>query len=288
MATNREVKKIGLVISGAFSIGVAELAFIKSLIEKIGYERISIISSASIGSINGYAVSCHQIDHVLDFYSNLDFDNAFDMLKSIRRGLFSEIFNQADGTKMTITTYSNVVKVLELEPHYYCLNSLSRPEIKACLKAGTGFPVIIGSKRFNKSLFWDGGSCDNIPVYPITYYDVDMILVIHCFPKYYPDESYLKPDRIFVDVDCTLPSKKHLTLFSCTKDDVREMLKIGTEYGKEFANEIFSDFTFDGVKKRCQEFTLKNVKKRKEKSGVSINSVVEIVNTLYKLKIGKI
>ena len=283
---NREVKHIGIVISGGFSRGVAQLAFVKPIVEKIGYERLTVLSGASVGALNCFAISCKRIDELLNFYSNLDLDNLRGFLKAMRGRFYSKAFNVAESDTMHVTTYANATRLIELNPYYFCLNSLNRQEVKKILDASMGFPVLNGRKRFNGSLFFDGGATDNCPCYPLEYFDLDMIIVIHCHAKYYPEESLLRDDRIFVDCDSVLNLDFDPNPLSFDKELFKEMIKVGLNDGKKFADEVFSDFDFDNVKNRCRKYTLDNIEKRRNKTR-DLLTAVDITNELYRLKIGR-
>ena len=283
---NREVKNIGIVISGGFSRGVAQLAFAKPIVEKIGYERLTVLSGASVGALNCFAISCKRIDELLNFYSNLDLDNLKGFLKAMKGRFYSKAFNIAESDTMHVTTYANATRLLELNPYYFCLNSLNRQEVKKVLDASMGFPVLNGRKKFNGSLFFDGGATDNFPCYPLEYFDLDLVIVIHCHAKYFPQECVLKENRIFVDCDSVLNLEIDPNPLSFDKELFKEMIKVGLEDGQKFADQVFSDFSYEGVKERCREYTLSNVEKRQKKTR-DLLTAVDITNELYRLKIGQ-
>lgn len=286
MAQNKEVKNIGIVISGGFARGAAQLAFAMPLIEKIGYDRVKVLSGASIGSLNCFAISTHKTNELLKFYRNLDIDNIRGFLKAMKGRIYSKVFNLVESKNMEIPTYVNATKLPSLEPYYFCLNSMNRQDLKKCLNASMGFPVVNGRKRFKGQLFMDGGTCDNVPIYPLDYFDLDMVIVIHCYAKYYPQESHLRKDRIFIDVDATLPLSEKITTFSFKKEEINMMIESGYKDGQEFADEVFKDFSFDGIKERCRDYTLKRVDRRQEKSR-DILTIVDVTNALYRLKMGE-
>ena len=65
-----------------------------------------------------------------------------------------------------------------------------------------------------------------------------------------------------------------------------QITKEGAKEGQIFADKIFEDFDYDGVKRRCREYTLERVKQRQEKSK-DLLTAVDVTNELYRLKIGK-
>ncbi len=282
-----QVNKIAIVFSGGLSRGAIQLAFANEVIKKIGHDRICVISGASIGALNSYATSVDNIEELLDFYWNLDCDNTRNFMAKIRRDLFNKVFNKVEGGKLTIPTYVNGTKISGLECQYFCLNSMPREDIKSALKMSMSFPIINGPLKFNKHYWIDGGATDNFPVAPTTYYDPDMVIIFHCYPKYYPPAGIfdkLKPGAIVIDIDVTLSLPKKVTSFALSKDKFQSMIIEGRAKGKEFADFIFSDFEVDKVRQRCYEYVNQNIEARYIKSGDGLMGLVDVLNALYDLK----
>ena len=283
---NREIKKIGIVYSGGLARGAAQLSFAREIINRIGYERIAVISSSSIGALNAYATSVGNIDKMLSMYAELDHDSTFRFMHKIRNDLFSKIFRRVEGDKLMFPTYVTGTKIFNFDTHYFCLNNMSRADMKSAINVSMSFPIINGPLRFNHSLYIDGGATDNVPVYPMNYFDVDMIIILHCYPKYYPPEILykLKPNTIIVDVDVTLGLDKAVTSFSLAKSDFIYMIEEGQKSGKIFTDFIFEDFDFDKVKERCLQYTRDHLHARHLKSGDGLMSLVDVLNALYRFK----
>ena len=119
-----------------------------------------------------------------------------------------------------------------------------------------------------------------------SYFEPDMVIILHNYPKYYPPGFIYEkfPDAVIVDVDITLPLPKSFTSYSLTKKDFREMIRVGTVTGKEFADFIFQDFDKENVQKRCYEFMERNMEARRAKSGDGLMTFVDVINALYDLK----
>lgn len=281
------INKIGLVYSGGLARGAAQLSFAKQIFDKIGYDKISVISGSSIGSLNSYATSAGTVDKLLDFYSTIDCDSTKKFMKKIRNQLFSKAFNAIEKDTLNVPTYVSGTKIFSFDCHYFCLNNMPRSDIKDAINLSMGFPIINGPHKFNRKLWIDGGATDNIPVLPVTYFDCDMVIILHCYPKYYPPiDLYrkLKPGTVIVDIDITLELPKSITSFSLAKEDFIEMISIASREGKIFADEVFSDMDMDNVKERCYKYTRSNIVKRNIKSGDGLMSFVDVLNALYRMK----
>ena len=290
MAGKREtVNHIAFVFSGGMARGAVQLAFFNEILQKIGYERVRVISSSSIGALNGYAVGVNNIPALLDFYGNLDCDNIKQFMKKIRNDLFNDVFNLIEGADiapLNFPVYVTGTRLIGLTCDYYCLNKMKRIDIKGAINASMSFPIVNGPVNFNGKLYVDGGTTDNIPVLPVTYYDPDMVIILHNYSKYYPPaDLYEKlPNSIIIDIDETLALPTHIGTFSLGKADFKDMLTIGKAEGKKFADWIFEDFSFDGVKKRTHEYIKAHLDERAARNPELSMSSLDIINSLYLLK----
>lgn len=284
---NQEIKKIALVLSGGLARGAAQLAFAREIVKKIGYDRIVVISGSSIGAINSYSLSVKNYDYMLDIYNNLDCNSTSHFMKKIKNDLFNDAFNAIEGEELYVPTYVTATRIAGLGCHYFCLNKMPREDIKTVVNVSMSFPLINGPLRFLRHFWIDGGATDNVPVLPVTYFDPDMVIILHCYPKYYPPQDLytkLREESVVIDVDVTLNLPKTTTSFSLQKTDFRNMIKIAEQDGKKFADQIFSDFDLAKVKERCFEYTRSNLDARHVKGGDGLMGLVDILNALYVLK----
>ena len=97
MAEKKEIKKIAFVYSGGLARGAIQIAFAKQLIEKIGYDRLLMISASSIGALSAYSTSVKSYDKLINFYTKVDCDSTSHFIKKIRNDLFNDAFNKIEG-----------------------------------------------------------------------------------------------------------------------------------------------------------------------------------------------
>lgn len=282
---NKQVKNIGIVLSGGLARGAIQLAFAKKIVEKIGYERIKMLSASSIGSINAYSISCKTYDNMLNLYRKFDIESTKALTLYVRNSLFNKIFNAVENGGMALPTYVTGTKVIGLNTYYFYLNNMDRNDIRTTLNISMSFPMINGPHRLHKNaLFIDGGATGNIPIYPMLHEDLDMVIILHCYPKYYPPVKLFSDKTIVIDVDVTLELEKDITSFSLSKDKLNTMIDIGEAEGQKFADFIFSDYNWDDIKQRCFAFTNSNIEKRRAKSGDGLMSFVDVLNSLFSIK----
>lgn len=272
-------------MSGGLARGAAQLAFVREVIKKIGYERLVVLSSSSIGSLNAYAVSCNSMDEMIDWYRGSDFYNTAIFSQYVQNSLFDRIFLDIEKEKMLVPTYATGTRLTNFETYYFYLNKMTRSEVKNVISISMSFPFINGPRRSKQGkLFLDGGATDNVPVYPLIYEDLDMIIILHCFPKYRPPLDIIKPGTVWIDVDTTLSLPNYVTSFSLAKDAFNQMADMGEKDGKEFADFIFSDFNKDDVKKRCHEYLLSHLDMRAHKKKDNLMKLVDFLNCLADVK----
>ncbi len=286
MESKKEIKTIAFVYSGGLSRGAIQLGFASEIIKVVGLDKIKVVSASSIGALNSYATSVNSIETLLDFYANIDCNNTRHFMKKIRNDFFNEVFNVIEGDKMMIPAYVTGTRLFGLTCDYYLLNSMPREDIKGAINMSMSYPIINGPLKFNKHYYIDGGTTDNVPVLPVTYFDPDMVIILHNYPKYYPPSDLFEklPNAVIVDVDVTLPLPKSYTSYSLAKNQFREMIRVGKESGKEFAEFIFQDFDKEKVQERCRQYTMDHMKARRSKSSDGLMSIVDVINALYRLK----
>ena len=286
MAEKKEIKRISIVFGGGLSRGAVQLAFADEIIKKIGYERLALVSGSSIGALNAYATSVKSIDEMLNIYANIDCDSTRHFMKKIRNELYNDVFNKLERPVLSCPTYITGTRLFGLVCDYFCLNQMPREDLKAAINVSMSFPIINGPVIFEHKLYMDGGATDDIPVLPSTYYDPDMIIILHNLSKYYPPEDlYNKlPNTIIIDVDETLYLDKSINSFALAKNDFREMIRLGHEQGKKFSDFIFNDFDKENVQNRVYEYVKDNMEARHNHNADGLMTFTDFLNTLYLMK----
>ena len=284
-----EIKKIALVLSGGVSRGAAHIALVNEIIKKVGRDRICVVTGSSIGAINAYAVGVGHEENLINVYRSIDCDTTRHFIKTIKAGLFNDTFNLIEDD-IKIPTYVTATKLVGFDCGYFCLNHMPRKDLKSCINASMGFPILNGPIRFSNHIYLDGGATDNVPVWPVTFFDPDMVIILHCYSRYYPPEylfEKLRKDCIIVDIDVTLHFPEGFRPFNFSKTDFEMMTDAGKKDGEEFANMVFSDMTRSGVRERTYQYISEKMPKRKKKSFNGYMELVEMLNALYLIKEGR-
>ncbi|MCQ2794689.1 MAG: patatin-like phospholipase family protein [Bacilli bacterium] len=283
MEKMKKINHIGIVFSGGFSRGAAQLAFANEIIKKIGYKKITVLTGSSIGALNAYAVASKKANELIDFYKNFDCESVLRFRQKLKNDLYGNIFNLIESDKLVVPLYVTATKFPSFIPHYFCLNTMKRNDAKKVLNCSSAFPLINGPQRFNYTTYIDGGSTDNVPIYPLKYFNLDMVIILHCYNRYYPPLDLFNKNTIVIDSDVTLNLNDEKTPFSFTRADMIEMINAGKRSGQQFADLVFKDFNFNSVKARCRAYINNNLEKRKNKND-KLMAVVQFCNFLYQFK----
>ncbi len=165
----RRPHKVGLVLSGGGLRGIGHLGAIKAL-EEHGY-RPSIISGCSMGAIIGaYYAAGHTVDGMLRIIKNNNLfpttsfrlrtsgfvDNRF-LSRLIQQHIPQNTFES-----LKIPLHVSVTNVLSGETEYFHSGVLDE-----ALLASSSVPLMFPPIKRDKTIYYDGGILDNLPVKPL-------------------------------------------------------------------------------------------------------------------------
>lgn len=271
---------VGLVLSGGFARGAAQIGFIKGLLESIDISDIKLISGSSIGALNALAISTNSLDYLLDVYLNSDFINLKNLKLSIQNKLIDQVINcLCEKTKnIRIPLYITGTCMNTLSTHYFYLNEKSKKEdVNRAINISLSFPLVNGLfKKEKRRLYIDGGALDNVPTFPFLcekYDDIDILIILHCYPKFIPPLDIVKKIKVVVDIDCTSRCQEKASSFSLRSSNLSTMVKSGYEYGKEFSKMVFTSNNLDEIKKNTQKFIIQECEIRKKAKWTSLRLV---------------
>ncbi len=270
--------KIGLVLGGGFARGAAQLGFLKGMFEA-GFDRseITLMSGSSIGGINALGVSLGKVDKLEELYRTLDIVSIGYLKKMLKNHFVKDLLDEiyTDEEKLQIPMYITGTCMSTVSTHYfYCGLDSEKEELDKKLNITVTFPFVNGVVRreFNK-WYLDGGGTDNIPVYPFKYNEMDLVLILHCYPKYVPPHFMVYSNTVVIDVDIAARCSNGISTYSFDKKNLNEMIDIGYEYGKEFYNKVLCDRDLKAIKERGQQFIREEADIRKKKR-VPLNAAV--------------
>lgn len=103
-------------------------------------------------------------------------------------------------------------------------------------------------------MYLDGGATDNIPVFPFFSCHVDLLIILHCYPRYLPPLKLINSDTVVLDVDIAARCDNGISTYSFQTENLNKMFDVGVLYGKEFGQKVLIDRDLNNIKKRGQAF----------------------------------
>lgn len=277
--------KIALVLSGGASKGAYQYGFLKAFEEIIPRENVSSIVASSIGIINGYAYAVNDMKRASEFWQKINFDNFFKLIYAVRK---SKIVDKGADSfvlksdKLLHDFSITECKLPNLSVYYWNINNEVLEKTKQLMKIGLSFPFLFKFRKIGKHYFSDGGIIDNIPIYPLFYRsDYDLIIVLHCDPKFRPPKLFFDRGKFVMDFVVNLPSKKKREFFKFKHHRLVDNINIGYEYGKKILLRLFNDGIndFNSLKEEYYQIVLEEAPKRSCKN--AFDTLVTIFNNFY-------
>ena len=278
--------KIGLVLGGGFAKGSYQMGFIKALTRYIPAESISCIYASSIGTINGYALSCGKLGEAEYLCKNIDFKDIANFVKvAYKDRIFSKMVDMIakEGDKISIPLTFSLCRFPKLEKLYVTFIGENSKECTDALKASIAFPIATKPAKFLKKHYIDGGAMDNIPVRKLTEdTDCNLIIVLHCDTRYIPPQEIYKDDKIIMDLDVSVELASPLEGFDIRHKTLVKMFEEGEKYGEKVCDYVFKgfpDIEFDVLRKRVNEFLISDYQTRRKRA--SFDTFYTFLNQVY-------
>ena len=258
--------KIGLVLGGGFAKGAAQCGFLKGLFEYLDRDKITMMSGSSIGALNALAVSKNTLDKMENLYHTLDLVDIKSLRKELKNRFVDKVLNEIldSENNLDIPIYITGTSIATLSTHYFYVDdNIPKKLLYDTCNIAVTFPFVNGifTRRCNH-FYIDGGSTDNIPTLPFKTHKVDLLLILHAYPKYLPPLDIVTDDTVVIDVDVTAKCDKMYT-YSFKHDNLVAMYDWGYKYGCEFASRVFKDMDLKNIKLRGQEFIREGLELRR-------------------------
>ena len=179
---------IGLTIAGGMAKGAYEIGALQALSELIPPEQFKYVSGASIGAINGFAFCTGQLELGRELWQSIcrPGERLFitQVLRSNRlQDTFTALVEAGKPLQTSfITTLYNASRRTLV---YKNLSAVDPALLRSYLQASVAMPIYNKSVPIGEEAFYDGAMIDNIPVFPLTEYDLDYVICI-----YFDEEIY--------------------------------------------------------------------------------------------------
>lgn len=250
--------KIGLVLGGGFARGAAQAGFLKGLLNYLKPEEIALMSCSSIGAMNGLALSNDNLDYLEYMYRNSNFQNTSNLKLNLKNKLVDQVLDELTNNhnEIRVPLYVTGTCLNSLSTHYFYIdNKTPQEDLYKAVNITVTFPFVNGLYRKEyKRLYLDGGATDNIPVFPFFSCHVDLLIILHCYPRYLPPLKLINSDTVVLDVDIAARCDNGISTYSFQTENLNKMFDVGVLYGKEFGQKVLIDRDLNNIKKRGQAF----------------------------------
>ena len=273
--------KVGLVLSGGMVKGAYQIGVLKSLRKYINADSIECISTASIGTLAGYAY----LSDKLDIYEKLWLENeSFNMrtfLRStIKRSVILDKVSLLVDNNATISKdfFTALINMNKMSLDYTNLKSVDKNLLNSYFKASISFVPVFKTIEINKINYLDGALVDNIPVIPISKYDLDYIIIVHFDKNKYVYSDLKNKNVIEINFNTKTSISKSLSFDSESSQD---MIQRGYAKAEEIFSDVFKKGT-DNLKYIEERIENLNKNKIKEKYNMSGDIIVDRINKVAK------
>lgn len=166
--------------------GAYQIGFCRALAEHQVFELVAV-STASIGTLNGYALSSVKLEKAESLWRSVDLRGC----KKLYQAMFCQhkIYELIDsiceeGDRMRVPVYT-VCKVSTCKVKYVRLFNDPFEMTRKYLKASISIPSLVDPVYIYNECLSDGAIIDNTPIAPLLKYDLDLLIVVQfdsCIP----------------------------------------------------------------------------------------------------------
>lgn len=273
--------KVGLVLSGGLAKGAYQIGALRAISEYFKPEDFECISASSVGSLNAYAYASNNLDEGAAMWTGLtpsDDDKKLvtkvmrsDYLKGVTVGLSQKRLS-------TNKLYLSLFRLKEMDVIYLDINNVPEEDMSLYLQASVAMPVFSKAVKIHKKKYYDGGTVDNIPVYPLMKFDLDYIICVY-FDQY--NYSFETPGFDNKIIKITFDDTESKSIWF-TKEGTDKMMKDGYDKAKAVLDHVFSDGT-DNLEKIYENIETLNALHPSKQLRVTVDVAIHNLNKLMKV-----
>lgn len=223
--------KIGVVLSGGIAKGAYQVGVLKAISERFSQDEIVCISAASIGTFNGYAFANGKIDLLEKMWLGINDDGKQNkyVASVLKNDYINDILNQihSKDDHPTAKMFMSLFNFSKLRMEYVDLSQLASEQVPRYMRAGVALPPFCMPYSIDKTMYFDGALCDNIPIFPLLDCDLDYVFCVHFDSYNYVFESTKFDNKI---IKITFPDKsmiRHSIIFN--HELIKQMIDDGYE-----------------------------------------------------------
>lgn len=178
---------IGVVLSGGFAKGAYEIGFISAVLAHTEFS-VKAISTASVGTLNGYSLCVGKTDLAREVWKRFDAHSSRDFLERLlRRREIYRIIDDFCGERDVLNAplYTVCWMPPGVRVRYVRLNDYDFEKKRSFLKAAVTIPPFMKPIEIEGRKYLDGAVIDNTPITPLMDKRLDLIISVQ-FDGYIP------------------------------------------------------------------------------------------------------
>lgn len=275
------------------SKGAYQVGFAKALLRHVDHCEISVVSGASMGLLNAYALSAGKLGLIEAMYRNIDIRKRTELLGQV---IFKKLLKREINAFLSPCDYLEIPLVFPVclmplyNVNYYWLKGGYIPLWKKYISAAINYPFLcIFPSVINRRFAIDGGAADNIPIYPVLKKGaeflgpgekLDLIIALH-FDARFDYRKEFKTDVPVLDLDLGICNgfKKYHYDFSAAY--IGEMISKAETYGDAVCKKLFGgSCSREEIKRGINEIFVAEHAARQ--GNVSMDRLVSMLNAFGK------
>ena len=236
---------IGLVLSGGLAKGAYQIGALRAISEYFRPEEIEYISSSSVGALNAYAFSSDNLALGEKMWRGIVKESErLPVTKIMKSDYLKQCTAElAKGQLLSGKHYISLFKLKDMDVSYLDLKNKDEEHTALYLHAAVSMPVFSRGVKIDGKKYYDGGTVDNIPVYPLLQHGLDYIIAIY-FDEYFSFEKTEINEKIIKIPFGKDTKAKHNSVWF-TKAGTEHMIAEGYTRAKSVLERVFDCGTAD-------------------------------------------
>ena len=233
--------KVGLVLSGGLAKGAYQIGALKAISECFEPGEIEYISSSSVGALNAYAYASGNLEAGKNMWLGLVPEGEKQLVtKVMKSDYLKDCTLDLAKSRLGVKQYVSVFRLKEMDVLYVDISGKDEEETALYLQAAVAMPVFSRAVKIHGKKYYDGGTIDNIPVYPLVQHDLDYIICVYFDEYNYSFESTGFDDKI-IKITFNDDEKIMSNSLWFTMESTEKMFRDGYDRAKEVLDLVFSD-----------------------------------------------
>lgn len=283
------MKKVGLLLSGGISKGAYQIGALEAVTEYFDPSDFCCVSASSIGVLNTYSFITGNLSGAKNIWNSINPNGENTHLPAMLKSDFLQdsIMSIVRREPLAIPFYMPLWNIKKGSVLYSDISRFTPGMVYTYMRAGVAMPIYNRGVEIDGSTYYDGGLIDNIPIYPVSSFDMDYIICMYFDKCNYIFESYEFDKKV---IKINFPSDRSiLDSFRFNHAMINRMMIDGKNCAKRVLDTVFADGVdnIEAVKRHIQTINARNKQEQKPRltGDVVVNNLDKFMLRYAKRKI---